>query len=99
MKLSTNVTNIKYAIRDVVRSAQKVEKQGKKLFYFNIGDPDKFDFDTPEFLKEALVEAITKDNANNLPPTLPFFFSSIFSFIYFSPTFLIFNPILYLIVF
>ncbi len=64
MKLSTNVTNIKYAIRDIVLSAKKVEKQGKKLFYFNIGDPDKFDFDTPDFLKEALVEAITKDNAN-----------------------------------
>ncbi len=64
MKLSDNVTNIKYAIRDIVLSAKKVEKQGKKLFYFNIGDPDKFDFDTPDFLKEALVEAITKDNAN-----------------------------------
>ena len=64
MKLSTNATNIKYAIRDVVLSAKKVEEQGKKLYYFNIGDPDKFDFDTPGFLKEALVEAITKDNAN-----------------------------------
>ena len=64
MKLSNNVTNIKYAIRDIVLSAKKVEKQGKKLYYFNIGDPDKFDFDTPDFLKEALVEAITKDNVS-----------------------------------
>ncbi|MFX1245851.1 MAG: aminotransferase class I/II-fold pyridoxal phosphate-dependent enzyme [Promethearchaeota archaeon] len=64
MELSPNVLNIKYAIRDIVILAKKIEKQGKKLFYFNIGDPDKFDFDTPDFLKDALVEAITKDKAN-----------------------------------
>ena len=64
MELSPNVINIKYAIRDIVILAKKVEKQGKKLYYFNIGDPDKFDFDTPDNLKQALVDAITKDNAN-----------------------------------
>ncbi|UCG03004.1 MAG: aminotransferase class I/II-fold pyridoxal phosphate-dependent enzyme [Candidatus Heimdallarchaeota archaeon] len=64
MELSPNVVNIKYAIRDIVILAKKVEKQGKRLYYFNIGDPDKFDFDTPDFLKQALVDAITKDCAN-----------------------------------
>jgi alanine-synthesizing transaminase len=64
MELSPNVRNIKYAIRDIVILAKKVEKQGKKLYYFNIGDPDKFDFDTPEKLKQALVDAITNDKAN-----------------------------------
>ncbi len=64
MELSPNVTNIQYAIRDIVILAKKVEKQGKKLYYFNIGDPDKFDFDTPDFLKQALLEAVTKDKAN-----------------------------------
>ncbi|MFX1517619.1 MAG: aminotransferase class I/II-fold pyridoxal phosphate-dependent enzyme [Promethearchaeota archaeon] len=64
MELSPNVINIKYAIRDIVILAKKVEKQGKKLYYFNIGDPDKFDFDTPDSLKQALIDAIMKDNAN-----------------------------------
>lgn len=64
MKLSSNALNIKYAIRDIVISAKKVEKTGKKLYYFNIGDPDKYDFDTPEFLKNALMEAVTKNKAN-----------------------------------
>jgi len=64
MELSPNVINIKYAIRDIVILAKKVEKQGKKLYYFNIGDPDKFDFDTPDNLKQALIDAVTKDNAN-----------------------------------
>lgn len=64
MELSQNAINIKYAIRDIVISAKKVEEQGKKLYYFNIGDPNKFDFDTPDILKQALNEAITKDKAN-----------------------------------
>ncbi len=64
MELSTNVQQIKYAIRDIVITAKEVEKQGKKLYYFNIGDPNKFDFDTPSFLKEALIEAISEDKAN-----------------------------------
>lgn len=64
MELSPNALNIKYAIRDVVQTAKKVEKQGKKLYYFNIGDPNKYDFDTPQFLKNALVEAIMDDKAN-----------------------------------
>jgi aspartate/methionine/tyrosine aminotransferase len=64
VKLSPNAVGIKYAIRDVVQTAKEVEKQGKKLYYFNIGDPNKYDFDTPKFLKKALVEAIMDDKAN-----------------------------------
>jgi aspartate/methionine/tyrosine aminotransferase len=64
VKLSPNVVNIQYAIRDIVISAKEVEKKGKKLYYFNIGDPDRYDFDTPDFLKEALIQAIMEDKAN-----------------------------------
>ncbi len=64
MKLSRDVLKIEYAIRDILHSAREVEKRGKELYYFNIGDPDKYDFDTPEFLKAALIEAIKEDKAN-----------------------------------
>jgi aspartate/methionine/tyrosine aminotransferase len=64
VKLSPNVVNIKYAIRDIIVTAKEVEKKGKKLYYFNIGDPDKYDFDTPDFLKTALIQAVMEDNAN-----------------------------------
>ena len=64
MEISVNVKKIKYAIRDIIISAKEVEKTGKKLYYFNIGDPNKYDFDTPQFLKEALIEAVTIDKAN-----------------------------------
>ncbi len=64
MEISENVSKIKYAIRDILISAREVEKKGKKLYFFNIGDPNKYDFDTPQFLKDALVEAISVDKAN-----------------------------------
>lgn len=64
MKISTNIEKIKYAIRDILISAKEVEKSGKKLYHFNIGDPNRFDFDTPQFLKDALIEAISVDKAN-----------------------------------
>jgi len=40
----------------MVIEAKKVAKTGKKIYYFNIGDPDKFDFDTPKYLKEELAK-------------------------------------------
>ncbi len=64
MEISIDVKKIKYAIRDIIISAKEVEKAGKKLYYFNIGDPNKYDFDTPQFLKDALIEAVTIDKAN-----------------------------------
>ncbi len=45
---------ITYAIRDVVVEAQKLEKQGKKVIYLNIGDPLKYDFETPKHMIDAV---------------------------------------------
>ncbi len=53
---------IEYAIRDVVAFAKRIEKQGKKIIYLNIGDPCKYDFDTPEYIKRALVKAVEEGN-------------------------------------
>jgi len=52
------VRTIEYAIRDVVAFARQLERKGKKIFYLNIGDPVKFDFDTPTHIKEALMSAV-----------------------------------------
>lgn len=53
-------STIKYAIRDVVKYAKDLEEKGNKICYLNIGDPVKFDFDTPKHLKSALWEAVKK---------------------------------------
>ncbi|MEA3457778.1 MAG: aminotransferase class I/II-fold pyridoxal phosphate-dependent enzyme [Candidatus Thermoplasmatota archaeon] len=48
---------ISYAIRDVVLPAKKLEEKGIEILHLNIGDPNKYDFDTPQHIKDALYEA------------------------------------------
>jgi aspartate/methionine/tyrosine aminotransferase len=56
MQPSSRSKNLQSPIRDMVIEAKKLEKVGKKIYYFNIGDPDKFDFDVPKYLKEELAK-------------------------------------------
>jgi alanine-synthesizing transaminase len=58
LKVTQRVSTIEYAIRDVVEFARKLEKKGRKIVHLNIGDPVKFDFDTPDHVKRALFEAV-----------------------------------------
>jgi alanine-synthesizing transaminase len=58
LKATQRVSTIEYAIRDIIEFAKKLEKTGKKITYLNIGDPVKFDFDTPEHFKKALFKAV-----------------------------------------
>ena len=50
--------NLEYAIRDVIAHAKQLEKKGKDVIYLNIGDPLLFDFETPEHIKEAMIQAV-----------------------------------------
>jgi len=67
-KVTERARSVEYAIRDVMVFAKKLEKDGKKIFYLNIGDPNKFDFDTPSHIKEALIKAV-KEGANWYAPS------------------------------
>ncbi|MCL1984344.1 MAG: aminotransferase class I/II-fold pyridoxal phosphate-dependent enzyme [Methanomassiliicoccaceae archaeon] len=51
---------VEYAIREIVVPANEMEKQGKRMIWLNIGDPNKWDFETPEYFKAALREAVDK---------------------------------------
>jgi aspartate/methionine/tyrosine aminotransferase len=57
IKASNRSKGISYAIREVVVPAKKLEDSGIKILHLNIGDPNKYDFDTPQHMKEALFEA------------------------------------------
>jgi len=57
-KASTRSQGINYAIREVVVPAKELEKKGIEVIHLNIGDPNKYDFDTPEHMKQALYEAV-----------------------------------------
>jgi len=67
-KIAERVRTIEYAIRDVIVYAKEMESKGKEVIYLNIGDPVKFDFDTPEHVKQALIEAV-KEGTNWYSPS------------------------------
>ena len=47
-----------YAIREVTVPAAEAAAAGMKLLSLNIGDPNKWDFETPEYFKQTLREAV-----------------------------------------
>jgi alanine-synthesizing transaminase len=59
---------ITYAIRDVVEVAKKLESQGRKIIYLNIGDPLKYDFVTPKHMIKAVEDnwAISSSYADSM---------------------------------
>jgi alanine-synthesizing transaminase len=60
--------NLRYAIRDLVGTADEVKRQGHKVLYLNVGDPNLFDFATPPHLIEAAYRAM-RDNKNGYAPS------------------------------
>jgi alanine-synthesizing transaminase len=68
LKISQRVSGVEYAIRDIALSAKKLEKQGQKITYLNIGDPVAYGFQPPENVKEALIKSI-KNGQNFYAPS------------------------------
>ena len=68
IKASKRSQGVCYAIRDVVLPAKKLEKKGIKILHLNIGDPNKYDFDTPQHMKDALYEA-SNEGHNGYSPS------------------------------
>jgi alanine-synthesizing transaminase len=68
LRVTERVQNLGYAIREMVGYARELEKKGKDVLYLNIGDPVRFDFDTPEHIKEALIKAV-KEGFNGYSPS------------------------------
>ncbi len=60
MKASKRSQGVSYAIRDVILPAKELEKKGIEVLHLNIGDPNAYDFDTPQHIKDALYDAANK---------------------------------------
>ncbi len=58
MKISKRVAGVEYAIRDIALVARKLEKEGHKITYLNIGDPVQYGFQPPENVKNAFINAV-----------------------------------------
>jgi tyrosine aminotransferase len=68
IKASERSKGMNYAIREVVLPARELEKKGIKVLRLNIGDPNKYDFDTPQYMKDALIQALD-ENHNGYAPS------------------------------
>ena len=62
VKVTSRASNIEYAIRDVIEYTTQLVKDGRKIYYLNIGDPAAYDFKTPQNVKDALCAAVQKDD-------------------------------------
>ncbi len=62
VKVTSRASNIEYAIRDVIPYAEQLVREGRKIYYLNIGDPAAFDFQVPPHVKAALCKALQEDN-------------------------------------
>ncbi|HSF27420.1 MAG TPA: aminotransferase class I/II-fold pyridoxal phosphate-dependent enzyme [Nitrosopumilaceae archaeon] len=58
MKISKRVAGVEYAIRDIALVARKLEKEGQRITYLNIGDPVQYGFQPPENVKDAFINAV-----------------------------------------
>ena len=68
IKASKRSQCVSYAIRDVILPAKELEKKGINVLHLNIGDPNKYDFDTPQHMKDSLYQA-TKKGYNGYAPS------------------------------
>lgn len=68
IKPAIRTERVTYAVRDVVVLAKQVAATGKEMLYLNIGDPNLFDFATPEHVIEATAKAM-RENRNGYAPS------------------------------
>ena len=68
IKPAKRTEKITYAVRDIVVLADKVAQEGKEMLYLNIGDPNKFDFHTPQHIIESTYIAML-NNLNGYSPS------------------------------
>ncbi len=55
---SRRTENVTYAVRDIVVLANKTAATGKEMMWLNIGDPLKYDFETPGHMIKAVNKAM-----------------------------------------
>ncbi len=68
VRVARRIADVRYAIRNIVEQAAKLEATGRQILYCNIGDPLKFDFRTPPHLVEAVSRAM-RDGYNGYAPS------------------------------
>lgn len=56
--IADRMDNVSYEIRDIVARASRVQESGKKVHWFNIGDPNQYGFKPPAHVTDAIIAAL-----------------------------------------
>jgi alanine-synthesizing transaminase len=67
LKAAKRAQGVEYAIRDVLLPARQLEQKGITVLKLNIGDPNAYDFDTPQHIKDALYTAANEHHNGYAP--------------------------------
>jgi len=67
--VSSRMSKVSYEIRDIVGRARKVQATGKKIHWFNIGDPNQFGFKPPEWMTDAIRDALSDSKYSGYCPS------------------------------
>lgn len=65
---ANRVANVRYAVRDVAVLADQLRREGRRMLYLNIGDPNPFGFRPPQHVLDA-VHAAMEANKNGYAPS------------------------------
>jgi len=63
LKQAPRVQQLEYAIRDISAEARKQADLGKDLIWLNIGDPNRFDFETPRNIVDTFIKAANENKS------------------------------------
>ena len=62
---SASLDNLKgQPMFQILASCQRLEKAGKRILHFELGDPD---FDTPDLITEACIQSLKSGNTHYMP--------------------------------
>jgi alanine-synthesizing transaminase len=65
---ASRTSRLTYAIRNIAAAASRLEAEGRRVLYLNIGDPLLYDFETPPAMIEAVAKAM-RDGKNYYGPS------------------------------
>lgn len=69
IRVAKRMAQVSYPIRDIVARAKKVQARGVPMHWFNIGDPNRFDFAPPACITQAIRAALDEPRFSGYAPS------------------------------
>ena len=69
VRVADRMAHVSYPIRDIVLQARQIEARGQAMHWFNIGDPNRFDFAPPPWVTKAIHTALDNPSFSGYAPS------------------------------